>query len=221
MTGWNRRSSAASDSMYLRYSSNVVAPMHCKSPRASSGLIIELKSSEPSAAPAPTSVCNSSMKRITSRAAAPDFVQNLLDAAFEFAAVLRARDERTEREREHAFVAQRLRNVARRRCVAPNLRRSRSCRRRVPRPTRDCSCCAARESKRRVRLPSSRPMTGSSLPLRARSVRSRENAASVGVAPRSRRVKSSSGLFWPRSLIRSSKNALPAKSAAAVSAAPT
>ena len=27
--------------MYLRYSSKVVAPMHCSSPRASSGLIIE------------------------------------------------------------------------------------------------------------------------------------------------------------------------------------
>src|SRR5579875_978948 len=53
--------------MCLRYSSNVVAPMHCSSPRASSGLIIEERSSEPSAAPAPTSVCSSSMKRITSR----------------------------------------------------------------------------------------------------------------------------------------------------------
>src|SRR3954462_3539594 len=38
MTGWKRRSSAASRSMYLRYSSSVVAPMHCSSPRASGGL---------------------------------------------------------------------------------------------------------------------------------------------------------------------------------------
>ncbi len=55
--------------MYLRYSSNVVAPTHCNSPRASSGLIIDERSSEPSAAPAPTSVCSSSMNRMTSRAA--------------------------------------------------------------------------------------------------------------------------------------------------------
>ena len=36
-TGWNRRSSAASFSMCLRYSSSVVAPMVCSSPRASIG----------------------------------------------------------------------------------------------------------------------------------------------------------------------------------------
>ena len=38
MTGWNRRSSAASFSMCLRYSSRVVAPIMCSSPRASMGL---------------------------------------------------------------------------------------------------------------------------------------------------------------------------------------
>ena len=38
MIGWNRRSSAASFSMCLRYSSSVVAPMQCSSPRASMGL---------------------------------------------------------------------------------------------------------------------------------------------------------------------------------------
>jgi hypothetical protein len=37
-TGWKRRSSAASFSIYLRYSSSVVAPMQCSSPRASAGL---------------------------------------------------------------------------------------------------------------------------------------------------------------------------------------
>ena len=37
-TGWKRRSSAASFSMCLRYSSSVVAPMVCSSPRASIGL---------------------------------------------------------------------------------------------------------------------------------------------------------------------------------------
>jgi hypothetical protein len=40
MMGWKRRSSAASCSMYLRYSSSVVAPMVCSSPRESAGLIL-------------------------------------------------------------------------------------------------------------------------------------------------------------------------------------
>ena len=66
MTGWKRRSSAASFSMYLRYSSSVVAPMHWSSPRDSGGLRMLAASIAPSAAPAPTSVCSSSMNRIAS-----------------------------------------------------------------------------------------------------------------------------------------------------------
>src|SRR5881296_2385551 len=61
-TGWKRRSSAASFSMCLRYSSSVVAPTTCSSPRASAGLSMLEASTAPSAAPAPTSVCSSSMK---------------------------------------------------------------------------------------------------------------------------------------------------------------
>src|SRR2546425_6268888 len=52
MTGWNRRSRAASRSMYLRNSSSVVAPMHCSSPRASEGLRMFAASTAPSGAPA-------------------------------------------------------------------------------------------------------------------------------------------------------------------------
>src|SRR5215213_9308305 len=63
-TGWKRRSSAASFSMFLRYSSTVVAPMQCSSPRARAGLSMLEASIEPSAAPAPTTVCSSSMNRI-------------------------------------------------------------------------------------------------------------------------------------------------------------
>ena len=66
MTGWKRRSRAASRSMYLRYSSSVVAPMHWSSPRASGGLRMLAASMAPSAAPAPTSVWSSSMKRTAS-----------------------------------------------------------------------------------------------------------------------------------------------------------
>ena len=59
---WKRRSSAASFSMYLRYSSSVVAPTQCSSPRASAGLSMLPASIAPSALPAPTMVCSSSMK---------------------------------------------------------------------------------------------------------------------------------------------------------------
>ena len=50
--------------MYLRYSSSVVAPTQCSSPRASMGLSMFPASDEPSVLPAPTMVCISSMKRI-------------------------------------------------------------------------------------------------------------------------------------------------------------
>ncbi len=59
---WKRRSSALSFSICLRYSSIVVAPIKCSSPRASAGLSIFAASSAPSAAPAPTNKCSSSMK---------------------------------------------------------------------------------------------------------------------------------------------------------------
>ena len=64
-TGWKRRSSAASFSMCLRYSSSVVAPTARSSPRASIGFKRFAASTAPSAPPAPTIVCSSSMKRIT------------------------------------------------------------------------------------------------------------------------------------------------------------
>ena len=49
ITGWNRRSSAASFSMYLRYSSSVVAPIARSSPRASIGFSMLAASTAPSA----------------------------------------------------------------------------------------------------------------------------------------------------------------------------
>mmetsp|Transcript_48012 Transcript_48012/g.86845 ORF Transcript_48012/g.86845 Transcript_48012/m.86845 type:complete len:298 (-) Transcript_48012:582-1475(-) len=55
--------------MYFRYSETVVAPMHCSSPRARAGLSRFAASMAPSAAPAPTSVWISSMKRMMSSAA--------------------------------------------------------------------------------------------------------------------------------------------------------
>src|SRR5207244_1537937 len=51
MTGWKRRSRAPSFSMYLRYSSSVVAPIVWISPRDSAGLSMLEASMAPSAAP--------------------------------------------------------------------------------------------------------------------------------------------------------------------------
>src|ERR1700733_13432176 len=65
-TAWKRRARAASFSTYLRYSSKVVAPTQCSSPRAKAGLIRCEASMAPSALPAPTKVCISSMNRMIS-----------------------------------------------------------------------------------------------------------------------------------------------------------
>ena len=75
-TGWKRRASAASFSMCLRYSSSVVAPTQCSSPRASAGFSMLEASIAPSALPAPTRVCSSSMNRMMS----PSAVLHLLAA---------------------------------------------------------------------------------------------------------------------------------------------
>ena len=64
MIVWNLRSSAASFSMCFLNSSRVVAPMHCISPRDNAGFRMLDASMAPSAPPAPTSVCNSSINMI-------------------------------------------------------------------------------------------------------------------------------------------------------------
>ena len=64
VTGWKRRSSAASFSTYFRYSSMVVAPISWISPRARDGFKILDASMAPSAPPAPMIVWISSIKRI-------------------------------------------------------------------------------------------------------------------------------------------------------------
>ena len=96
---WKRRSSAASFSMCLRYSSSVVAPMQCSSPRASIGLSRLPASIEPSA-----------FARADHRVQLVDekndlafrclhFFQHRLQAFLEFAAELRAGDQRAHVER--------------------------------------------------------------------------------------------------------------------------
>ena len=61
MTGWKRRSNALSFSMYFLYSFRVVAPMQRSSPLAIIGFRRLPASMAPSVAPAPTTVCTSSM----------------------------------------------------------------------------------------------------------------------------------------------------------------
>ena len=62
-TCWKRRSRAGSFSIRSRYSSSVVAPIMCSSPRASIGLsMLPASIAESPPAPAPTTVCSSSMK---------------------------------------------------------------------------------------------------------------------------------------------------------------
>ena len=65
-TFWNLLSSAPSFSILFLYSSRVVAPIHCMSPRDSAGLSMFAASMLPGALPAPTIVCISSMKMIIS-----------------------------------------------------------------------------------------------------------------------------------------------------------
>ena len=65
-TCWKRRSSAGSFSMRSRYSSSVVAPIIRSSPRASIGLsMLPASIADSPAAPAPTTVCSSSMNVMT------------------------------------------------------------------------------------------------------------------------------------------------------------
>ena len=65
-TCWNRRSSAGSFSTRSRYSSSVVAPIMCSSPRASIGLsMLDASIAESPPAPAPTTVWSSSMNVMT------------------------------------------------------------------------------------------------------------------------------------------------------------
>ncbi len=110
--GWKRRSSAASFSMCLRYSSSVVAPIARSSPRASIGLSMFAASTAPSAAPAPTIVCSSSMKRMIWPSESLDLGQDRLQPLLELAAVLRAREQGADVERPHPLALQSFWNVA-------------------------------------------------------------------------------------------------------------
>ena len=170
-TFWKRRSSAASFSTYLRYSSSVVAPTQCSSPRANAGFNILPASMEPSALPAPTMVCNSSMNRMI----CPSCLARSLSTAFRrssnsprnFAPAINAPISSDSRR---LFFNPSGTSPLTIRCANPSTMAV------LPTPgspistglflVRRCNTWIVR------RISSSRPITGSSLPCSARSVRS-------------------------------------------------
>ena len=171
-TCWKRRSSAASFSMYLRYSSNVVAPTSRSSPRANIGLSMLPASIAPSPPPpAPTTVWISSMKVMTWPS---EFLISSSTAL--------SRSSNSPRYFAPASIAPRSRliKVLSRRVSGTSPSTMRWARPSttavLPTPgspmrtglflVRRLSTCTTR------RISLSRPMTGSSLPSRARSVRS-------------------------------------------------
>ena len=131
-TVWKRRSSAASFSMYLRYSLSVVAPTHCSSPRQSAGLMM-LRRVHRAFGRAGADDGVQLVDEEDDVLGAADFVHHGLDALLELAAILRARDHQREVERDDFLVAQESPARCRWRFPARGLRRWRSCRRRLRR----------------------------------------------------------------------------------------
>jgi hypothetical protein len=153
--------------------------MHCSSPRDSGGLRMFAASIAPSAAPAPTSVWSSSMKR-TGVVGVAELLDDLLEALLELAAVLRAGDERPDVEGQDALVEQDVRHVAGDDPMRQALGDARLA---------DAGLADERGLFFVLRpriwmtrsISFSRPMTGSSLPARAASVRLMPRASTVGV----------------------------------------
>ena len=181
-TGWKRRSSALSFSMCLRYSSSVVAPMQRSSPRASAGLSMLAASTAPSAPPAPTSVCSSSMNRMMPPAAASTSLSTALRRSSNSPRYLvPAISAPRSSARIFLSFSDSGTSPAAMRCAIPSTIAV------LPTPgspistglflvRRDSTCIERRTS-------SSRPITGSSLPVRASSVRSRVYFASAWYFP--------------------------------------
>ncbi|GBD30265.1 hypothetical protein HRbin32_01368 [bacterium HR32] len=172
-TGWKRRSRAGSFSMCFRYSSRVVAPMQWSSPRASMGLrMLAASMAAPSAAPAPTTVWISSMKRMIS----PWL------SAISFRTAL-SRSSNSPRYLVPATRAPRSSWNTRLRLscsgTSPRTMRCASPSTMAVLPTPGSPMSTGLFFVRRLRtwmtrrISSSRPITGSSLPARASSVRSR------------------------------------------------
>ena len=176
--GWKRRSSAASFSTCFLYSSSVVAPTARSSPRASIGLSRFAASTAPSAAPAPTIVCSSSMKRMTWPRASAISLRTAFRRSsnspryFEPASSAPMSSAITRRSRSDSGTSPSTMRWARPSTIAV-----------LPTPGSPISTGLFLVRRERTwmtrRISSSRPITGSSLPSRAASVRSRPNFSSA------------------------------------------
>ena len=165
--------------MYLRYSSSVVAPMHWISPRARAGLSTLAASIAPSAPPAPTSVCSSSMNRIVFLARRTSFITALMRSSnwprYFVPATIIARSSTTIR-----LSAQHFRHVAVDDALGEAFDDGRLADARFAEQHRVVLRAAAEDLDRPFDF-ASRPMTGSSLFWRASSVRSRPKLSRAGV----------------------------------------
>ncbi len=177
-TGWKRRSSAASFSMCFRYSSSVVAPTARSSPRASIGFSRLAASTAPSAAPAPTIVCSSSRKRTICPAASWTSVSTAFSRSSNSPLYL----EPASSEPMSRAITRRSRRLS---GTSPSTIRwaSPSTIAVLPTPGSPISTGLFLVRRERTwitrRISSSRPITGSSLPLSASAVRSRPNFSSA------------------------------------------
>src|SRR3954468_683605 len=109
--GWKRRSRAASFSRCLRYSSSVVAPMVCSSPRASIGLRMLAGAVAPPPAPGPDEGVDL-VDEQDDVAAGADLLEDLLQPLLEVTAVAGTGDEGTEVQGVELLVLQRLGHLA-------------------------------------------------------------------------------------------------------------
>ena len=98
--------------MCFRYSLRVVAPTQRSSPRASMGLSMFEASIAPSAAPAPTTVCSSSMKRTTSPSDSVTSLRTAFRRSSNSPRYLAPAMSAPEVEGDHALVLERLGDVA-------------------------------------------------------------------------------------------------------------
>ena len=172
MTVWNRRSSALSFSKYFWYSSSVVAPMVRISPRERAGLRILAASMAPSPLPAPTRVWISSMKRIISPLELVTSLTTLLrrssNSPLYLAPASSAPMSRLKSCLFFRFSGTSPRTI---RCAKPSTMAVLP----VPGSPMRIGLFLLRRLKicRTRRISSSRPITGSSLPVRASSTRLR------------------------------------------------
>ena len=161
-----------------RYSSSVVAPMTWSSPRARYGFSMFDASMAPSAAPAPITVCISSMKRIKPSAADTSsitvFNRSSNSPRYFVPAIIRRGRARP------AIVGKRLGHL-----VVDDPLSDAFDDRRLPTPGSPKSAGLFFVRRERISIvwsiSSARPITGSSFPSRASDVRSRPNSSSLGV----------------------------------------